>query len=81
MTSETIATVRMWCRNGTARRLRLAAGLTLVDLGRDVGVSHVTIRAWERGERVPTSANALRYAEVLQAATRAVMGAGDVGAA
>lgn len=75
--SENIATVRRWCRDGTALRIRTQAQLTLADLARDVGVSYQTIRAWELGQRVPSADHAIRFGEVLEAVARVSIGAGD----
>ena len=65
ITSPELAVVRQLAANGTARRLRKAAGLSLYDLARDVGVRAGTISRWETGDRVPRGEAALRYAHLL----------------
>jgi len=51
--------------NGTARRLRLAAGLSLEDVGGSIGVSRSTLAKWERGEVAPRAQAGLRAATLL----------------
>jgi transcriptional regulator with XRE-family HTH domain len=46
-------------------RIREAAGLSLDDLARDLGVHRTTILRWERDLRAPTGENVVRYATVL----------------
>ena len=54
------------CRStGTAKSIRLAAGVSLPEVARDVGVSHSTVHRWENNLNVPKGDPALRYAEVL----------------
>jgi transcriptional regulator with XRE-family HTH domain len=47
------------------RRLREAAGLSLEDLGRAVGVSYSTVFNWERGEHFPRRRHLEAYLEAL----------------
>lgn len=67
------------------RQLRLAAGVSLRDVGEVVGVSHEAVRMWESGERMPRGQNLERYADVLRAfrnvlpADVLVTGSGDPG--
>ena len=49
------------------RRLRVAAGASLVDVAAVVGVSHEAVRTWEMGLRRPRGENLDRYADVLRA--------------
>lgn len=62
-----LADVRVAARNGEARRLRLAAGLSLREVAREVGVAVPTVLRWETGERQPRGNAALRYARLLEA--------------
>lgn len=61
----TLALVRRMAADGTAKRLRLQADLSLAELGRDVGVPASTILRWERGDSRPRGELAQRYAQVL----------------
>ena len=47
------------------RRLRVRAGVSLLDVAAAVGVSHTAISAWERGLRTPNRRLLPRYLEVL----------------
>lgn len=58
--------VRKVCANGTARKLRTQARLTLAEVGEAVRVYPSTIYYWEVGSRVPRGVAALRYAEILR---------------
>lgn len=49
------------------RAIRLAAGATLDEVARAVGVSHEAIRLYEAGRRFPKDANLARYAACLAA--------------
>jgi transcriptional regulator with XRE-family HTH domain len=62
-----LADVRLRARAGSARSLRLAAGLSLREVADDVGVAVSTLWRWENGERRPHGAAAIRYAAVLDA--------------
>ncbi len=64
-----LANAREACRNGTARLLRLNAGLSLPEVSREVGASLSTVWRWENGERVPRGAAAVRYARLLEELT------------
>jgi transcriptional regulator with XRE-family HTH domain len=61
-----LSRVRSLAKLGTARSIRVAAGLTLGEVAGAVGVSEAAISRWESGERKPRGAAALKYAEVLQ---------------
>lgn len=56
---------RELARSGEARRLRLAAPLSLGEMARAVGVSVATVSRWEAGERQPTGEGAVRWARRL----------------
>lgn len=60
----TLAITRQMVADGTARDLRVAAHLSLGDVGRAIGTSPTTIWRWEHG-RGPTGELGLRYAELL----------------
>lgn len=64
-TSASLAVARRLAANGEARRLRVASGLSLGDIARDVGVGVSTVSRWETGQRSPRGEAALRYAGVL----------------
>lgn len=67
--NETIelSRLRAMLRSGAARSVRLAAGLTLGDVARAVGVGKPTILRWETGERTPRGDEAaLRYWTLLR---------------
>lgn len=53
-------------RNGDAVRIRQAADVPQVAIGRDVGVSAACVSKWESGKRTPTGEAALRYLRVLE---------------
>jgi transcriptional regulator with XRE-family HTH domain len=58
--------LRAWCADGTAKRLRLAAGLSLGDISREIGTDKATIMHWENGERRPQAAEYVgRYMSLL----------------
>ena len=69
---QELVQLRRALTDGTARRLREQAGLSLTDVARPAGVTASTISRWESGLRVPRTAQALRYAEVLKALVQAV---------
>lgn len=50
---------------GAAKSIRLAAGVSLPEVARDVGVSHSTIYRWENDLNEPKGDPALRYIDVL----------------
>jgi transcriptional regulator with XRE-family HTH domain len=62
-----LAHVRELARDGTARAIRIAAGLSLGEIADHVGVGIGTVSRWETGERRPHGKRALRYAELLEA--------------
>ena len=52
------------------RSLRVEAGLTMSDVGRILGVSHVAVSRWETGARVPRGDMAHRYLSLLRRAMK-----------
>lgn len=56
---------RRLASSGTARALRLNAGLSLREVADALGTSHGTVWLWERGQRVPRGAAALAWAALL----------------
>ena len=58
--------VRGLTNSGTARAIRLGAGLSLGEIARAIGVSPSTVLRWERRERTPRGEKALAYAQVLE---------------
>lgn len=60
-----LAQVRALASSGAARSVRLAAGLSLGEVARTLGVSPSTILRWETGERSPRGELALRYTDLL----------------
>lgn len=63
---ERLTEARALVASGEARRIRLAAGLSLLEVGAPVGVDPSTIGRWERRERMPRGRAAIRYAQVLR---------------
>jgi DNA-binding transcriptional regulator YiaG len=61
-----LAKVRGLVRSGNAKYLRLARGLSIGEIASGVGVAKATVFRWEKGERVPRGAAALRYGELLE---------------
>jgi transcriptional regulator with XRE-family HTH domain len=47
--------------------VRLSAGLSLSEVGEEVGASVSTVFRWENGERAPRGEAALRYGDLLEA--------------
>jgi len=62
-----IALARELARNGAARKIRLAAGLSLAEFSQAIGVAPSAICRWELCQRTPRPRAALRYAAVLEA--------------
>jgi transcriptional regulator with XRE-family HTH domain len=62
-----LAAVRAAAADGRARQLRLAARLSLADVGRACGVDQSTVYRWETGRRSPRGEAALRYEAFLRA--------------
>jgi transcriptional regulator with XRE-family HTH domain len=57
--------VRALAASGTARAIRIAAGLSLPLVAEAVGCGVSTIWRWEHGQRVPRGEPALRYGALL----------------
>jgi transcriptional regulator with XRE-family HTH domain len=53
MTVEDVVLARRLARDGNARRIREASGLSASEVARALGVSPGTVCRWERGLRVP----------------------------
>ncbi len=62
-----LARIRDLVRSGAAKSIREAHSLTASDVARGVGVALPTVIRWEKGQRVPRGAPALRYGELLDA--------------
>jgi transcriptional regulator with XRE-family HTH domain len=63
---ERIAWVRRLARNGGARAIREAAGVSASELARAIDASPGAVSSWERGLRLPREEAALRYAHALE---------------
>jgi transcriptional regulator with XRE-family HTH domain len=66
-----LAETRRMARDGRARNVRTTAGLSQSEVGQAVGVTAAAVSRWERGERLPRSVAAIRYARLLHALTKA----------
>lgn len=64
-TAEALQEVRQWTRSGEARRIRMAALLSQADVANAIGVDASTVARWEKGERLPRAALAVRYRSIL----------------
>ena len=62
-----LSRTRDLARSGSARSIRMAAGLSLSEVGSAVGVAESTVFRWEHGERAPRGEAGLRYGELLEA--------------
>jgi transcriptional regulator with XRE-family HTH domain len=62
---ERLVLARSLLASGEARRIRIAAGVSVSQIAADIGVSASAIQRWERGERVPRTRAAGEYAELL----------------
>lgn len=69
-----LAAVRARAADGSARRIRVAAHLSLTDIASAVGVDQSTVHRWETGRRAPRGAPALRYGALLDALERTPTG-------
>lgn len=65
-------------REGEARRMRIALGVTQVEAAAAVGVGHSTVSQWERGVNKPRRYAAVTYMRFLDALA-AALDAGEVG--
>jgi len=78
MDLKMIVTMRAMAASGDARRLRQNAGVRGSEVARFLGVGASTFHRWESGERVPSSADTLRWARVLQSLQEAPEGLDDL---
>lgn len=63
---QALAILRKMAADGTARRVRVASGLSGRELATSIGVAPSTLWRWEHGERLPRNGDAAeRYAHVL----------------
>lgn len=60
-----IAQVRAQGTDGTARRIREAAGISLREAAAALQTNAVTLHRWERGETRPRTDSALAWADLL----------------
>lgn len=58
-------TVRLWCRSGVARQIRIAAGATCEYTAQMAATTQPNVSRWERNERLPNGALAVRYYRAL----------------
>jgi transcriptional regulator with XRE-family HTH domain len=70
--AERLVRMRQMARSGEARRIRLAAELTLREVAAEVGVDAGTVSRWEAGLLAPRCGHALRWEEVLAEAAAEV---------
>ncbi|MCH7670473.1 MAG: helix-turn-helix transcriptional regulator [Acidobacteria bacterium] len=61
-----VARCRALARSGAARSIRIAAGVSLAEVARQLQVSPSTIHRWETGLRSPRAAAAERYGRLLR---------------
>jgi len=61
-----IAMVRRLAANGSARAIREAAGLSISEVARDLGVTPSAVSRWERGLRRPHGQPATDYLKILE---------------
>jgi DNA-binding transcriptional regulator YiaG len=60
-----LARVRALCASGAARSIRVAARMSLGEVGRSLGVSPSTVLRWELGDRQPRGDAGVRYGALL----------------
>jgi DNA-binding transcriptional regulator YiaG len=60
-----LARVRALCASGAARSIRVAARMSLREVGRSLGVSPSTVLRWEERDRQPRGDAGLRYGALL----------------
>lgn len=61
-----VAQARQYAVTGRGRDLRIAQGLSLRETATAIDVSAAGLWRWERGERVPRGAAAVRWAQLLR---------------
>ena len=64
------ARTRAELKSGAARRRREAAGVSMAEVARVIGVSGQAVHYWETNRSIPKAANALAYGRVLAALSR-----------
>lgn len=57
--------LRRLCATGEAKRIRLRAGASQPQVGREIRRPASTVSRWENGQRQPRGDSALRYLRVL----------------
>lgn len=62
---EAIARVRRLLKTGSAKAIRVGAGVSQAELAGTVGVSKGTLSRWESGKRVPGTDLACRLSKTL----------------
>jgi transcriptional regulator with XRE-family HTH domain len=60
-----LARVRSLAESGAARSIRLAADVSLSEVGAAIGAAPSTVWRWEQGQRTPRGEAGLRYARLL----------------
>jgi len=65
-----LAEARRYAASGQGQRLRLTARLSLGEVARSIGTSHVTVLRYETGERRPTGEVGVRYGQFMKALER-----------
>lgn len=65
-TTQDLARLRHWTKNGHAKAIREGAGVSLAEVATDVRAHRSTISRWERGLRRPQGEAAIRYLRVLE---------------
>jgi DNA-binding transcriptional regulator YiaG len=61
-----VAAARAMIESGAARRVRLAAHLSLAEVARSVGVTAATVYRWEADGMKPRGEAAVRYGRLLR---------------
>ncbi|MGZ5212351.1 MAG: helix-turn-helix domain-containing protein [Actinomycetota bacterium] len=69
-TIEELRWARRLAESGSARVLRQGAGLSLMEVAREIDVTPSAISRWERGLRRPHGEPALRWAALLRGLAR-----------
>lgn len=60
-----VMAARLHASSGTGRAIRLAAGLSLAEIGTVVGANESTVWRWEQGQARPRGDRAVRWAKLL----------------
>jgi DNA-binding transcriptional regulator YiaG len=63
---QQVAEARQFIASGEARSIREALGLSLFDVAPSIPADPSAIGRWERGERTPRGAVAVKYARLLR---------------